>query len=331
MEDFLAIDKPSIACHCCWRVTSDGTPICNGSRVDIRDLVVSIPVVFIVEIEELMVWNLPPTLPVPTASPIAGSTYHLAALGIYSDKQKHFRCRYLSSDQSRVYTYDDMTNGGIPTLETGSPDTHFYGRNIKLDGDWKVTHAFYYLEGGCNAQTRFYEERTSSITKKYPLAFSSSDLNDLSTVSYTSETHTRMFPGKRNWKQQANRSRTAEYVYKDAPDPYSSKTNSTTPKEPLTRKGSVLSDKEEAEEFEDLSTKPSKDGNISASNTDFDINCRCGTKGDGNVGYNFVHTGEVVECDSCREWMHIACQRGRGDVPKAEKFECERCDISHQR
>ena len=64
-------------------------------------------------------------------------------------------------------------------------------------------------------------------------------------------------------------------------------------------------------------------------NSEFDLNCRCGMTGDGNVVYH-QEDGEVVQCEECRDWSHIACQRdGRAsNIPKNKPFFCDTCDPS---
>ena len=62
-------------------------------------------------------------------------------------------------------------------------------------------------------------------------------------------------------------------------------------------------------------------------NSDFDVNCRCGAKGDGNIVY-YQEDGKVVQCNECKDWSHIACQRnGRAsNLPKNKPFLCDSCD-----
>ena len=60
----------------------------------------------------------------------------------------------------------------------------------------------------------------------------------------------------------------------------------------------------------------------------FNIKCRCGLKGDGNVYYDEM-AGEAVLCTECEHWSHIACQRnGRASKLRAkEAFFCDICQV----
>ena len=62
-------------------------------------------------------------------------------------------------------------------------------------------------------------------------------------------------------------------------------------------------------------------------NSDFSMSCRCGLRGNGNILYR-QEDGEAIQCEECREWSHIACQKdGQADrLKKNEPFFCDFCD-----
>ncbi|KAJ7440431.1 hypothetical protein FB451DRAFT_1191601 [Mycena latifolia] len=64
---------------------------------------------------------------------------------------------------------------------------------------------------------------------------------------------------------------------------------------------------------------------LSQTESEFPFSCRCGAQGpDGSV---FVFEDPAIQCDRCREWSHISCQRdGRAYKNKsADPFECDYC------
>ncbi|KAF9468215.1 hypothetical protein BDZ94DRAFT_1184677 [Collybia nuda] len=60
------------------------------------------------------------------------------------------------------------------------------------------------------------------------------------------------------------------------------------------------------------------------SKSDFPVNCRCGIQGN---GHELLDDEEVVQCDECYDWSHIACQRmGRASkLGLKAKFLCDMC------
>ncbi|KAJ3765610.1 hypothetical protein FB446DRAFT_830354 [Lentinula raphanica] len=66
---------------------------------------------------------------------------------------------------------------------------------------------------------------------------------------------------------------------------------------------------------------------------EFDFHCRCGisTYAEIEVIQN-TDTGDIIQCDSCLKWSHIACQKnGRaGSLNKTQLFHCDTCNMAQE-
>lgn len=62
--------------------------------------------------------------------------------------------------------------------------------------------------------------------------------------------------------------------------------------------------------------------------SEFPINCRCGFQGDGDSPD--IEDEKCIQCGTCSQWSHIACQYdGRASKLAAKaRFTCHDCDIS---
>jgi hypothetical protein len=324
---FSASKVPTLP-HSCWRV-KEGKILCPGKRQDMQDMVVSIPVILAIEVGDESVglnhhlvsehqnWDFPPTIS-PDSENAAKKfdvIYDLVGFVLINTEGTHFTARYSSHNQKIIYTYNSLAHKGYPVEEKkASFQTHIAGPNIKLPKGYRIWQAYYSLRGGLKAQKKFFEIRTKEYTSKYHLYFSEKTLDDLSTISYHHQGQHEMLAKDRNWIKQPERAGTTEYI--------SSKSYTLNASE------SVAEDGPESEE-ETVPPVPIPSSPDSLPNSEFDLNCRCGMTGNGNVVYH-QEDGEVVQCNECRDWSHIACQRdGRAtNLPKNRPFFCDTCDVS---
>jgi len=315
--------------NCCWRV-NEGNILCPGKRRDIQDLVVSIPVILAIEVgdesvglnrhlgSERQYWDFPPTISPdsPNSAKKFGMIYDLVGFTLVNTQGTHFTARYTAHNRKIIYTYDSLVHKGYSLEEQAATfQTHIVGHDVKLPEGFAIWQAYYHLHGGLKAQKKFFEIRTKEYASKYHLHFSEKTLDNLPTVSYHYEGQREMPVKDRTWIKNPERAETTEYI-SDKPH--------------------TLAPAADGPESEEETLPPAALGSLahpgsqeSLPNSEFDLNCRCGVTGDGNVVYH-QEDGEVVQCDECQEWSHVTCQRdGRAsDLPKNKPFFCDTCDPS---
>ncbi|KIK04783.1 hypothetical protein K443DRAFT_4325, partial [Laccaria amethystina LaAM-08-1] len=133
----------------CWHNYSNSqTNPCSGKRKDTTNLVVSLPVILILEVEAPLplisgnsnyqgppVWDFPATL-FPSTQEMAddnGLIFDLVGLVLASMSQSHFVACYISQDDSRIFEYDGKQYGGFPVLnKSAKVNTHLVGTKIRL-------------------------------------------------------------------------------------------------------------------------------------------------------------------------------------------------------
>ena len=324
-----AFSTPTSVDDGCWR-RSETKIFCTGTRREVRNIVVSIPVVLAIEIgdecigqEDQQHWDFPPTI-----NPEAGADgdksgiiYDLVGYILINNERSHFTARYVCpNDMATIYTYDSLQHNGYPIIEKSATfNTHMTGQDIVLPDGFTIWEAFYHLRGGLAAQDKFYETRIKEYKDCYRLSFSEASLKNPSCVTLQHAGYKEMSKDDRNWIAKSTKStKTTEYV------------STQPPPKPVT---SAPGDGPESEEetipsplvdLAETALSPSQD---SLPNSDFDVNCRCGARGNGNIVY-YQEDGEVVQCEECKDWSHIACQRnGRAsNLPKNKSFLCDSCD-----
>ncbi|KAF5324256.1 hypothetical protein D9619_011231 [Psilocybe cf. subviscida] len=254
-------------------------PLCTGHRTDIRNLVISIPVMFMIEVGSDENWDFP-------------SRIVLEA----------------------VYEHDDMGNNACPMLlADATPETHFYGRDIACTDDWKVSYAFYYLSGGSTTQESFYSTRLAAVSSQCMLKFTITSLSTQPMTLYADQELKQMPKSHRHWERDPYKVDTAEYLQRGAPSapyrrvkvtPESEDSESVTQSPPPKPKPLPDSPK--------TSPEPSLIVNSNGPELTLEIpvelNCRCGMNSDENSG-DGNEMGIVIQCDKCLDWMHAACSR----------------------
>ncbi len=154
----------------------------------------------------------------------------------------------------------------------------------------------------------------------YNLSFSETSLETLPFISYTDPRLKKMENDQRYWLNSPYKARTVEYISKP-------------PLRPWVDIDSNVSDAsaESEEATETLIPLPEHPASpiISEPDSSFNVNCRCGISGDGNVLYEADIYGEAIQCDDCNEWLHIACQRNAraGNLKIKDAFICDRCNF----
>lgn len=243
----------------CWR--RSGTKVfCTGTRREVRNIIVSLPVILAIEIgdecigqEDQQRWDFPSTI-----NPLDGSDgeksgiiYDLVGYILVNDERSHFTARYICpNDVGLIYTYDSMRHNGYPIIEKSANfNTHMTGRDIILPDGFAIWEAFYHLRGGLTAQDKFYEIRIKEYEYCYGLSFSEPSLENPSHVSFKHAGYKEMPKDDQNWIARSTKSETAltEYVLTRQLEP---------PSQCIT--SAALDDGPESEEETTRSTPPAR-------------------------------------------------------------------------
>jgi len=341
-QDFISTEGVTHPIDNCWRNDMDSkTSPCTGKRKDITDLVVSLPVIFILEVSEPQnllaadaghwktpAWNFPKTL-LPSTKQMAdeiGLIYDLVGLALFSPGGSHFVARYISQDHSAIFDYDGMQHNGSPVLNKTAKIGTDITRN--LPQGFHVHQALYRLRGGVKAQDQFFQIQCQAYEEKFNLQMSSKLVDVLPAVSYMGDDLVKYWPPN----QETVRKSKTEYLSLTAPDISQGKDRSKN----LTVKVPLYVSSRSTPESEDETTGPTKPATAnspsssisSLPNSPFPLKCICGLYGDGNVSYDH-EAGVAIQCNDCHNWSHVACQRdGRAsDLAEKDHFICDFCDL----
>ncbi|KAF5379467.1 hypothetical protein D9615_006598 [Tricholomella constricta] len=306
------------------------------NRQDLKNLIVSIPISFRVEIEddyrqnsevEQQLWNFP-----------ASFSLHISST---------------TEDQQVIYTYDGMKNGGFSIQEPGALfSTHLAGKNVSLPDEYDTHQAFYHLRGGLKAQAEFYRLQTDTYREKFDLVFFPQKLVSSFSVTYTGKDMQPMNKADRFWMQKPTHRPTTEYLSTKLADAVDSASDPAESEEETRQSARHKGLKTAVSFYAPIHQIPSSPSRLpstppaiatselsslsslkspapSLPNSEFCIDCRCGLAGDGNIFYNGVE-GRAIQCDECRDWSHVACRKnGRaGNLRENEPFICDKCTIT---
>lgn len=325
-EHFISPHREPHPAHSCWR-TKEGVPLCSGTRMDTRFLVVSVPLIFSVEVGDEMgthrdhTWDFPAALPFSRNSldDNTGLVYDLVGLALTNSERNHFIARYASPDNQIIYTYDDMKHSGAPIQELGATyHSHMCGKDVQLPKGFIIYQVFYLLRGGVRAQDKFVELRTAIFANNFNFEFSETNLDVLPSMKYNSDKLIELPARDRTWLLNPYRAGTREYVMR--PHDMTSDLSSLGPES-----------EDEGQPIIQAILEDSTRSESSVPTSLFGLDCRCGIVGDGNLFYPAEEYGDAIQCNDCNNWSHIACQRnGRAsNLSDKDKFTCDACNPSY--
>lgn len=348
-DDFTGLQAKFSAQELCWRA-HEGKSLCSGKREDSPPLIISLPVLLLLETPDdpnpskschVPSWDFPPTL---TPSAVTkrqaghkGMIYDLVGLAFFSSTQSHYIARYATDNNSKIYTYDGMRNGGYAVLEENAKfSTYIAGQaHLNIPRSYTPSAAIYRLRGGADAQDALFKIRTRTCSKAFNLKFSTTNLSTLPDVSYCGNDFPVEFSHEqRFWAKSPQTRGLKEYSSKNPSESKPHRTSQSLAASERQPDSSIPDEPESEEEMLPcakgiLGDSPGPSTPESLPDSLFDVKCRCGLEGNGNIYYN-EEEGQAVQCNDCMWWSHMACQtNGRASKlrPK-EHFFCDFCSVS---
>ncbi|KAJ6478267.1 hypothetical protein C8R45DRAFT_1216466 [Mycena sanguinolenta] len=344
-NEILGNKTPDPLAHC-WR-SRDSTHFCTGTAQTIS-FYVALPAVLILEVDEVPEndWDFTTTLQIPGSN--LGDPeiiYDIVGRAFYSRTKKHYIARYCDTDQSTVFTYNGYETGGYSVREGGgktSMKTYLCGRHCPDTPSSFITSVvIYHLRGGLDTQQGFEASQMVAAKRIHDLHFTQNPLPDIRLQR----------PGfhhidneDRYWMKNPYDTRTTDYIYRgvdlpnslpadDSAPPESEPENTAdgntaNPQSPLSSPPPIFDPEDGMDDLMDFADDGLDDNltvQLSQTDSEFPFSCRCGARGpDGAL---FTIEDPAVQCDRCKDWSHLSCQKdGRAfDIKSADRFECDIC------
>ncbi|KAF8998162.1 hypothetical protein BDQ17DRAFT_1329007 [Cyathus striatus] len=243
----------------------------------------------------------------------------------------HFRTQYLYN--GAIYDYDGMDDGIAKELTDVTAKTALYGQNINPPPGFSTTTVVYKLRGGISSQESFLEGQVAKVLELHQISVSGTQgLQKPPVLKYCGAD---LSPEVNcPWFAKSKQVYTWEYtraIPKSSTIPPEESTTLHHRVIPITddesNERSILPPQESPTQHPDEKGSPQLQDEEDDDSVESDslFNCRCGVAGNGPE--LDTEAPGAIQCHGCKDWMHLACQRGgRGSwLPEEIDFFCDYC------